>query len=126
MHADLCSHLQKRFLDLVFHHYFEAEGDPGDPEALAQFAHEAGVFASKSEADAFCASNELAREVEQGFQQARVKGITGVPNFEIVAQNPADADAVPVGAEIPGAQESETIVAFIAQIAKRVAPHANV
>ncbi|KDN52026.1 thioredoxin-like protein [Tilletiaria anomala UBC 951] len=108
---------QLAFLNLVFPYYFEKQGDPGDAEALAMFAHQASIFSSKSEADAFCKSDELTDEVRKGFVRARRAGITGVPNFEMTAQREGN---VPVVAEVPGAQDPETLAAIIKQIAQKV------
>jgi predicted DsbA family dithiol-disulfide isomerase len=88
-------------------------------------AYEAGIFPSQAEAEAFAHSDELKSEVENGFLVARRKGISGVPNFEIEANDPTDSTKPPVMAEIPGAQEPETIAAFIGKIAQRVAPQSN-
>lgn len=43
------------------------------------------------------------------FEEARVKGITGVPHFEIMTKmNGGEGEGQMLKAEIPGAQESET------------------
>lgn len=108
---------QLKFLNKIFPHYFEQEGDPGDSVALSKLAVESGIFTSQADADAFVKSDELSQEVETGIQKARAKGITGVPHFELQANKP---DSPPLVAEIPGAQDSETIAAILGQMAKRL------
>lgn len=110
---------QLALLDKLFPHYFEHRGDPGDADALARIAVEAGVFPSKEEALRFLTeSNEYDEEVRRGIVDARRKGITGVPHFEIIAGNGVDEKEPAIKAEIPGAQDPETMVAVFRQLAE--------
>lgn len=110
--------LQHAFLNKVMPFYFEQEGDPGDPAALAQLAVDAGVFSSTEDATSFIDSDELSADVEKGFARARKAGIRGVPNFEIVA-HPVNGDAQPLKAEIQGAQDVATFVSVFDEMGKR-------
>ncbi|GAA6035178.1 hypothetical protein JCM8097_006405 [Rhodosporidiobolus ruineniae] len=75
--------VQRKVAEKLFTLYFEKEGDIGSHAALAQAAAESGVFPSTAEAEAFLASDELKKEVEQGFVKAQMRGISGVP-FTII------------------------------------------
>lgn len=110
-------------LNELFPHYFEQAGDPGDAEELGKISIEAGVFQTPDEASAFFAGKEFEPEVQAGFESARVKEITGVPHFEIVAGHGGGFAEVAqskqqVKAEIPGAQEPETLETVFKQIAQ--------
>lgn len=55
------------------------------------------------------------------FEEARVKGITGVPHFEIMTKmNGGEGEGQMLKAEIPGAQESETFLSVFKQIGERI------
>lgn len=61
-----------------FKEHLEEAKDIGDPEVLADIAARIG-FMTKEEALAFLASDELLDEVNNMCDEARSKGITGVP-----------------------------------------------
>ncbi|PWN28894.1 hypothetical protein BDZ90DRAFT_133789 [Jaminaea rosea] len=110
---------QLALLDKLFPHFFEHRGDPGDPAALARIAVEASVFPSEDEALKFLTeSDEYGPEVQEGIQDARRKGITGVPHFEIFAGGSKEGKETVVKAEIPGAQDADTFVAVFRQLAE--------
>ncbi|KAJ7086124.1 thioredoxin-like protein [Mycena belliarum] len=71
--------LQLPFLMAVFRAHLQEAKDIGDPDVLADLAVEVGIMSSKSEALAFIQSDELEDEVNTMCDEARAKGITGVP-----------------------------------------------
>lgn len=111
---------QLGLLNVLFPHYFEKAGDPGDADALSDIGVQSGIFATKDEAKAFFAGSQYEEEVQRAFREAHAKGITGVPHFELLAgdvkQSAGDTQAIK--AEIPGAQDPETFVAVFKQIAE--------
>lgn len=110
--------LQHALLTRLFQWYFEQEGDPGSPSALAKLAVEVGVFPSAIEAQAFIESDQFLDKVQEGIQRANKAGIRGVPHFEIVA-HPAHQDSAPLKAEMQGALDVSTFVAMFDELGKR-------
>lgn len=112
--------MQLRLVNTLFAAYFENEQDPGSPELLSKLSTEAGVFPSEEAARTFLSSNEGIAEVQRAFREASlVKGISGVPHFELTAET-GKAYSEEKTYEIPGAQESETMVAVIERLAQEV------
>ncbi|KAJ6570141.1 thioredoxin-like protein [Mycena vulgaris] len=70
--------LQLPYLMAVFRAHLQEAKDVGEIDVLSDIAAEVGVM-SKSEAVAFLKSNELEDEVNNMCDEARAKGITGVP-----------------------------------------------
>lgn len=127
---------QLKLINKLFPAYFENSQDIGDKELLATFAVESGIFSTKEEAKTFLDSDELLGEVQKGYQEAVSQQISGVPNFTITALRPdTEADSTPaaMGAEsnpgfrpflrsrVSGAQDPETFVSLIEQMAKKAA-----
>lgn len=67
--------------EALFIGHFEGGNDPGQRPYLAQVAVETGVFETQDKALDFFKSNEFDKEVNEGYQQARALGISGVPFF---------------------------------------------
>jgi len=70
--------LQLPYLMAIFRVHLQEGKDVGDIGVLSDIAAEVGVM-SKTEAIAFLNSNELEDEVNNMCDEARAKGITGVP-----------------------------------------------
>ncbi|KAK7032828.1 polyketide biosynthesis associated protein [Favolaschia claudopus] len=70
--------LQLPFLTAIFRVHLQEGKDLGDNDVLSDVAAEAGVM-SKEEAIAFLNTNELEDEVNSMCDEARAKGVTGVP-----------------------------------------------
>lgn len=83
---------------------------------MAELSTKAKVFESEGKALEFIKSNQGLDQVMTEFGEARSKGITGVPHFEILTDS---KDGRMLKAEIPGAQESETFKAVFKQIAEK-------
>ncbi|SPO40911.1 uncharacterized protein PSFLO_06393 [Pseudozyma flocculosa] len=102
------SKLQLALIEKLFHSYFEQEGDPGDIDTLASLS---------GPPPSFLESKELLPEVEKKFHEARLKGISGVPHFEIEAGQP---EGKRVRAEVGGAQDSEAFVEIFGKIKEAI------
>lgn len=109
---------QLALLNVLFPHYFEKAGDPGDPTALGEIAIQSGIFKDQDEAKRFFDGTEFDQDVKHGFEEARRKGITGVPHFEFFAGDLEQPNVKVIKAEIPGAQEPDTFLAVFKQIAE--------
>ncbi|KAJ7221020.1 thioredoxin-like protein [Mycena haematopus] len=70
--------LQLPYLTAIFRVHLEEGKDIGDIDVLSDVAAEVGMM-TKAEAIAFLKSNELEDEVNNMCDEARAKGITGVP-----------------------------------------------
>ncbi|KAF8207118.1 thioredoxin-like protein [Mycena galopus ATCC 62051] len=70
--------MQLPFLTAIFRVHLQEAKDVGDIGVLSDVAAEVGMM-SKAEAIAFLKSNELEDEVNNMCEEARDKGITGVP-----------------------------------------------
>ncbi|GAA5857168.1 hypothetical protein JCM8547_009350 [Rhodosporidiobolus lusitaniae] len=99
--------LQLKVVEKLFTLYFEREADIGSFDVLSFAGVETGLFTSVEEGKAFLASDELKDEVEKGFREAQMKGISGVP-FTIINQQFG----------VSGAQETETFVEVFKKLAK--------
>ncbi|PWN39202.1 thioredoxin-like protein [Ceraceosorus guamensis] len=107
---------QYKFIEVLFTHYFEKQGDPGCRVQLSDLAVKSELFASETSAKEWLASSALADEVKLGFERARSKGITGVPHFELAA---GEQDHLKATAEVPGAQEAQCFRAVIERMAEK-------
>ncbi|KAI0661620.1 thioredoxin-like protein [Cubamyces menziesii] len=74
--------LQEKVLEAIFYAYFTEGKNIADIHFLGELAEEAGVF-SKDEAVEFFKSDEYRAEIEQMANEARKKGVSGVP-FTII------------------------------------------
>jgi len=72
------ANLQLPYLTAIFRVHLQEGKDVGDINVLSDVAAEVGIM-TKAEAIAFLQSNELEDEVNQMCDEARAKGITGVP-----------------------------------------------
>ncbi|KAF7375208.1 Polyketide biosynthesis associated protein [Mycena sanguinolenta] len=70
--------LQLPYLTAIFRVHLQEGKDVGDINVLSDVAAEVGIM-TKAEAIAFLQSNELEDEVNQMCDEARAKGISGVP-----------------------------------------------
>ncbi|KAK0550747.1 hypothetical protein OC845_002522 [Tilletia horrida] len=128
---------QLKLINKLFPAYFENAQDIGDKDLLATFAVDSGIFPTKDAARSFLDSDELLSEVQKGYQEAVAQQISGVPNFTITALRPetdvGQSTAAVPGAEsnpgfrpflrsrVAGAQDPETFVNLIEQMAKKAA-----
>jgi len=70
--------MQLPYLNAIFRVHLQEGKDVADPDVLSDVAAEVGMM-TKAEAIAFLKSNELEDEVNNMCDEARAKGITGVP-----------------------------------------------
>jgi predicted DsbA family dithiol-disulfide isomerase len=103
---------QLAVIDELFAAYFEHERDPADPELLADAAVHVGLFPDAPAARAYLDGTEDRADVEDQFRFAQMKGISGVPFFEITAEG--------VGARISGAQDREVFADVFGRIADKL------
>ncbi|KAF7293025.1 DSBA domain-containing protein [Mycena indigotica] len=97
---------QRLIIDALFGGYFEKEQDVGDHDFLAECAVQAGVFASKPDAVAFLATDELRDGVQKDITDAKRMGVEGVP-FILLNNKYA----------VSGAQGEETFLQIFRKIA---------
>ncbi|KAI0326619.1 thioredoxin-like protein [Cubamyces sp. BRFM 1775] len=74
--------LQEKVLEAIFYAYFTEGKNIADIHFLGELAEDTGVF-SKDEAVEFLKSDEYRAEIEQMANEARKKGVSGVP-FTII------------------------------------------
>ncbi|KAI0635810.1 thioredoxin-like protein [Trametes polyzona] len=74
--------LQEKFLDALFYAYFTEGKNIADYDYLSELAESSGVL-NKDQALEFLKSDEYREEVEHMANEARKKGVTGVP-FTII------------------------------------------
>ncbi|KAL0954597.1 hypothetical protein HGRIS_003557 [Hohenbuehelia grisea] len=103
--------LQLPVLSALFKAYLEDEKDIGDLDVLADIAEQTGVM-TKDEAITFLKSDELHEEVLQLTDEARSKGVTGVPLTVIDGKW-----------AVKGGQPSETFVQIFKRLADPTAGH---
>ncbi|PWN49882.1 hypothetical protein IE53DRAFT_387860 [Violaceomyces palustris] len=134
------SEAQLKVINSLFRAYFEKEADPGSDDLLSRVAEEEGIFETHEQAIAFLESRECLQEVEKGFMISRLKGISGVPHFELevlkpikddspsnannhgwfqAVKDPDHEDRLLARAEVGGAQETETFLDVFEKLLQR-------
>lgn len=88
---------QTKVMEALFTSYFEHEKDITSREVLVDAAVEAGL--DEKEAKSWLEGGKGGSEVDKEVQEAQLKGVSGVPHFEINGRF-----------EVEGAQESSAFV----------------
>ncbi|KAJ9442130.1 hypothetical protein DIPPA_19612 [Diplonema papillatum] len=104
---------QNELMEVIFRRYFQENQNIGDLNNMVGAAKEVGL--PEAEMSAFLKSSEYLDKIDQADRENHMKGISGVPHFEIRA-NPQDSPAV-----ASGAQEPDHFVRIFDRLAARVA-----
>lgn len=80
--------VENRLVDELFKSYFEEDGDITSFDTLTEAAVKAGL--DRDETRSWLESDQGGKEVDQEVEEAKAKGIHGVPNFTIQGQYVVD------------------------------------
>eukprot|EP01061_Rhynchopus_euleeides_P009219 TRINITY_DN18350_c0_g1_i1.p1 TRINITY_DN18350_c0_g1~~TRINITY_DN18350_c0_g1_i1.p1 ORF type:complete len:241 (+),score=103.58 TRINITY_DN18350_c0_g1_i1:52-723(+) len=95
---------QNELSEVLFRQYFQENRNPGDIDTVLDAAEEVGL--DRADTRKFLQSDDLLTEVTQYYRKAQMRGITGVPHFDITG---------PTGRKVStgGARQPEEFVSLI-------------